>query len=583
MCCFDRSNEQPSRKETEVKAMEPLANNWGDRADEYDVVVIGSGYGGAITAARMAAANGPLKPSVCILERGREWIPGTFPDAAADALQHYLSPLNPLGLYEYRQNKDIDIIQGSGLGGTSLVNANVAIIPEDGIFARSPWPAAIRMEQLRPFYRRAADTLEIAEHPQGRDLPKVKALSKGIANDPQARFELLKLAVNFRPDFLDERGVERRKCIDCGDCVTGCNVRAKNTLYMNYLPLAKSLGASIFTQVKVRYVEAAPDGGYRIHFERYHPRHPLAERGILRARRAVVVAAGALGSTEILLRSREKGLALPDTVGTRFSGNGDFFGIAYNSREQTDVMGFGNHLDDPVRSQVKAGPTIVGAIRYKGGQDLSKQFTVEDLTVPRAAVEAARAALAFMPGVDFDLSDNLEQLQRVSRDARATLEGTVNPKGAMNHSLAYLVMGQDDSGGRMDLHQDRLRLDWTGAGDDPIFGRINAGLKEHAKALGARFIQNPVWDFLRLRQLVPGTSHLVTAHPLGGCPMGETHESGLVNDRGQVFKRGGGLLPGLYVADGSIVPTALNVNPFLTISALCERIAEHLVAELAAG
>ena len=120
----------------------PLASLWASRGAEYDVVIIGSGYGGAITAARIAAADIRPKPRICILERGMEWIPGDFPDEPFEALQHFVSPFSALGLYEFVRQKDISIVQGSGLGGTSLVNANVAIIPEDAVFNRDPWPEA---------------------------------------------------------------------------------------------------------------------------------------------------------------------------------------------------------------------------------------------------------------------------------------------------------------------------------------------------------------------------------------------------------------------------------------------------------
>jgi cholesterol oxidase len=552
---------------------EPLANPWASRAAEYDVVIVGSGYGGAITAARMAAADIQPKPRICILERGMEWIPGNFPDEPLDALPQFVSPFNPLGLYHFVQQKDISIVQGSGLGGTSLVNANVAIIPEESVFDREPWPQAIKMNVLRDYYQKASMTLEISEHPRGLNLLKVKALKKRADQNPDGEFELLKLAVNFTRDEIDENGVERHPCIDCGDCVTGCNVRAKNTLYMNYLPIAKNHGAEIFTQVRVGYIEAVPGAGYQIHYERHTPQNPFSEVGSLWARRIVVVSAGSLGSTEIMLRSGAHGLPLADSIGTRFSGNADFFGIAYNSDQQTDIMGFGNHLDDPVRSAVKAGPTIVGVIRYNRDKPLNQQMIFEDLSLPRASVEAVRRVLALLPGTDtdnrpiIDWFDNLEELRRVARDFQ------FDPQGALNHTMAYLVIAEDNAGGKMSLKDDRLHIDWRGAGDLPIFTQINQEVLEHAKALGAKFIGNPVWSFLQ-------SHHLITVHPLGGCPMGESAATGVVDDLGRVFDGKGGRNQGLYIADGSIIPTALGVNPFLTISALCERIAEHLVAEL---
>src|SRR5689334_1567933 len=101
-----------------------LATPWDKRKNAYDIVVIGSGYGGAISAARLATSNLNPKPSICILERGREWAPGSFPETAADVVRQTRSDLNPLGLYELLTHPDISVIKGSGLGGTSLINAN---------------------------------------------------------------------------------------------------------------------------------------------------------------------------------------------------------------------------------------------------------------------------------------------------------------------------------------------------------------------------------------------------------------------------------------------------------------------------
>jgi cholesterol oxidase len=148
-------------------------------------------------------------------------------------------------------------------------------------------------------------------------------------------------------------------------------------------------------------------------------------------------------------------------------------------------------------------------------------------------------------------------------------------KGALNHTLLYLVMGRDDAGGRIELDPltQEARVRWPQVGDQDVFKKENDLIFEHAKVLGSTFIENPLWGFTPFRTLV-------TAHPLGGCPMGEDHTTGLVNHQGKVFNDQGSVYDGLYIADGSIVPTAIGVNPFLTISALAERIADHLVVEL---
>src|SRR5215471_527248 len=224
-----------------------LSTAWNQRAPRYDFIIIGSGYGGAITAARLATANLNAKPTICILERGKEWKPGEFPENTVDVVSAVRSDTNPLGLYELLNHPDISIIKGSGLGGTSLINANVAIRPDREIFEQFHWPASITYDALAPFYDAAAKILAPAQHPHAAELGKVKALAVRAAQ-LGIPVEALHIAVNFSIDGPNAEGVVQKPCIDCGNCVTGCNVRAKNTVYMNYLPMAYNAGATILTQ-----------------------------------------------------------------------------------------------------------------------------------------------------------------------------------------------------------------------------------------------------------------------------------------------------------------------------------------------
>jgi cholesterol oxidase len=145
----------------------------------------------------------------------------------------------------------------------------------------------------------------------------------------------------------------------------------------------------------------------------------------------------------------------------------------------------------------------------------------------------------------------------------------------MNYTLVYLVNGHDDAGGRVELNAltDEVSIRWPGVGGQPVFQLENQILKAHGTKLGSTYVENALWGFTPFRTLV-------TAHPLGGCPMGENHQSGLVNHQGQVYDQQGNLHPGLYVSDAAVIPTSIGVNPFLTISAIAERRAEHLVQEL---
>ncbi|MBL8215435.1 MAG: GMC family oxidoreductase [Bryobacterales bacterium] len=548
-----------------------LSRPWATRAQHYNFVVVGSGYGGAITAARIATADVNPKPSVCILERGREWPVGTFPDTFDGLVRNQRNRANPLGLYEILNYRDISVIKGSGLGGTSLVNANVAILPEEDVFRLSGWPESLSLETLRPFYQDAIKVLAAKPHPRADQLAKVQRLD-ARAQQLGGRAVPLNIAVNFDINGKNVHGVEQQPCIDCGDCVTGCNVGAKNTLYMNYLPMAANAGAQIFTQTKVEWVEKVGTG-WRIHGRHYTS--ALASEAFTLTADNVILAAGSINSTEILMRSEMHGLSVSPRVGSNFSGNGDFFGLAYNGDSRAEVLGFGNQPNSPWRPHAP-GPTIVAGIRYNGHAGTPQRMYVEDLSFPKGYVDAARAAFALLRGEDTDVGDERAELQRLQRDI--ALGAPRSADGALNHTMFYLCMGFDDARGSMSFEapwfepDGRLSIRWADAGTQVVFTRINEELRRHARAQGAKFIQNPTWEMFNLR-------HLITAHPLGGCPVGEDYLHGAVDQYGRVFSGTGDIQNGLYVADGALIPSALGVNPFLTICALAERIAKSIVEQ----
>jgi len=536
----------------------------------YGVVVIGSGYGGAITAARLAAAG----HSVCLLERGKEWTPGQFPDDVTGVLGELRTDLNPLGLYDYQRGDDLDIFSGSGLGGTSLVNANVAIRPDADVFQQARWPKALQLAaergELGAYFDRVSEMLQVEQSDQA-DPAKVEGLRAGgtrAAARTGARHYKLHLAANL--SRLDGRanayGVSQTLCTLCGDCVTGCNIGAKNTLYMNYLPLARQRGAEIYVQVEVSHVARCPDGGWYVHAtQRQHGRddQPCAIHA-----GQVVIAAGVMGSAGILLRSRDRGLALSRRLGHYFSSNADLLGVGYNNDQPTDVMGFGNHP-----SELRVGPTIMSVVDHRDpGRPLAERYIIEEGAFPRALIDALRRVtpvVSFQQGQDTDagLRDWAREVGRIMRD----LAGR-DAKGALNSSMLYLGIGHDTADGHIILDPaGRPKIVWGAVPDLPIFETISQQMYDITAALGGTYIRNPRWS--------KWFGHnAVTVHPLGGVPMGDDADRGVVDDLGRVHDPEGGLHDGLHVVDGSIVPTSLGVNPFLTISALAERIADRMVA-----
>jgi cholesterol oxidase len=549
-----------------------LSIPWDQRKASYEFVVIGSGYGGAIAAARIAAAaGGPHQ--LCILERGSEWQPGAFPDGVAGVLQNTRGDTNPLGLYEFLNYKDISVIKGSGLGGTSLINANVAIVPDEEVFGLAGWPRTLHYQELLPYYERARQVFAAEPVPDAASLRKVQALGKRAA-ELGTTAKPLDLAVNFRYDGPNAHGVVQRPCVKCGDCVTGCNFSAKNTLYMNYLPLAVRAGADVFTQTKVEWLEKLAQGGWRIHGK--YVASAIGSSGFTLDARNVILAAGSINSTEILLRSEAHGLAVSPALGTGFSGNGDFFGLAFNGAGETDVLGYGQRT--PAAADAAApGPSIVAAIRYNGSSPIERRIAVEDFSFPSAYIAAAKLAFSAIGGDATRVGDEDERRRRLLADL--DLPQLYARDGALNHSMLYLVMGIDNARGTMNFDapwfepDGRMTIEWDAAGQQIVFTRMNEELRRHARALGANFISNPTWSVFK-------TGHLITAHPLGGCPMGEDYLHGAVDEFGRVFSGDGNIHDGLLVADGSLIPSALGVNPFLTISAVAERIAERKIRDM---
>ena len=546
-----------------------LSTPWAQRKNKYDFVIIGSGYGGAIAAARLAAANLNPKPSVCILERGKERQPGEFPETLAGVIGEARGPDNPLGLFELLTHPDISVIKGSGLGGTSLINANVAIEPDQEVFEQFHWPAAITLAELKPYYQRARDVLAPSPHPRAMQLAKVQALNRR-AQEMGTTVEALPIAVNFTIDGNNPHGVEQRPCNDCGNCVCGCNVKAKNTLYMNYLPMARHAGATILTQTKVEWLQKLPGGGWRIHGQ--YVKGPHASEAFSLDAGEVVLSAGSLNSTEILLRSEMHGLSVSPALGTGFNGNGDFFGLAYNGDYETDVLGY-LHTQAPAAGDSPApGPNIVGLVRYTQGLPEEQRIAIEDFSFPNAYIDGAKAAFGLIRGQATVTGNEDAQRDRLARDFDPTALAHARD-GAMNHSMLYLVMGHDNARGSILFEapwtepDGRIRISWDQAGQQQIFTRMNQEIRRHAHALRGNFISNPTWSMFNLR-------HLITAHPLGGCPMGDDYLEGAVDPNGRVFAGDGSLHKGLSVTDGSVIPSALGVNPFLTISALTERFAE---------
>lgn len=534
--------------------------------DRYDVVVVGSGYGASIAASRLARAG----RTVCVLERGKEFRPGEYPDTGPEAAAEtqldlpgqHVGPAT--GLLDFHVNPDLNVLVGCGLGGTSLINANVSLRAEPRVFEDSRWPQALRddlADGIELGYAQAEDMLRPTPYPE--DFPVLAKLEAQRVSAEQMGQTFYRPPINVTfEDGVNHVGVEQQACKLCGDCVSGCNYSAKNTLIMNYLPDAVNHGAQIFTKTQVSRVEPA-DGEWLVHFDLHDTgrEHFKAPTMFVRAG-IVVLGAGALGSTEILLRSSQAGLATSDQLGSSFSGNGDVLGFGYNCDVEINGIGLGTI---PPESADPVGPCITGIIDVRQQPELEEGFVIEEGSIPGALrffLPAAFATFSRLVGEDSDEGDWWKERRR---EAASLLVGS--SKGALDNTQTYLVMAHDGSAGKLVLDEKgKVRVAWPGIGAQPVFKRVNEALAQATAALGGTYIKNPTW--------VPMLGQdLVTVHPLGGCPMAEDAEHGATNHKGQVFsgKQGDGVYPGLYVMDGSVLPRSVGVNPLLTISAIAER------------
>lgn len=535
--------------------------------NHYTAVVIGSGYGGSIAASRLARAG----QSVCLLERGREFQPGEYPNTPAEVLaqaqidtpQAFLG--SRTGLYDLRVNDDINVFLGCGLGGTSLVNANVALPPEPRVFQDVRWPAEFRNDvatRLQAGYTQAQDMLKPTPYPDNfPTLPKLEALEKS-AGFLKQKFYRPPINVTFQ-DGVNHVGVQQQACVLCGDCVTGCNFAAKNTVLMNYLPDARNHGAEIYTEIAVRHLEEKGDT-WVIHYQVLDSgREQFDAPTLFLTADIVVLAGGTLGSPEILLRSKSKGLPLSDQVGQHFTGNGDVLAFGYDTDTEIDGIGFGTL---PPKGRQPVGPCITGIIDERLQPEVDQGMVIEEGSIPGALggfVPGGLAAVAPWAGKQLAANPTQFEAER-ERELDSLFRGPY--EGADRNTQTYLVMTHDNGNGKMALENDRLRLQWPGVGTEPIFTRVNNELDQATKPLGGVFLKNPLWSKLT-------NNSLITVHPLGGCVMGEDAAHGAVNHKGQVFssKTGTAVYKNLYVSDGSVIPLSLGVNPLLTISAVTER------------
>jgi cholesterol oxidase len=524
-------------------------------------------------------------------------------------------------MYQFDVFGPVTVAHGCGLGGTSLVNAGVTVRPDPRMLTDSKaWPPSFleRRDELERGFARAEKVLGAAPYPSGKsgypELPKHEALRRCTAG-VGGKFVVPPVLVSFA-DTRNAQGVDLAACSNCGDCCSGCNVGAKRTLDTSYLADAVNHGAEIHTECSVLHVrgsggDAAVRGRWAVDYEVLNSGFAVFgdEVGYQTVRADhVVIAAGAPGSTAIMLRTEAGGLALSPRLGESFSGNGDALGIAFNCDDTVRSLGLGGGVESGADTQ-GPGPCITAIADLRHADlPLEDGIVIEDGTPPGPFVgffTAAMLALSPIRGVDTD-SGFSDKASEVAAYMRSMLHGPYAPEGAMMRTQSHLVMSHDSAMGKIvptwgsnssaaggggrggdgsptGLGSD-VGVKWPGAAEQAVYTRVSETLQRFATTLGGTHIEVP--NVLP----PPVRASTLSVHPLGGCPMGRDSETGVVDHYGRVFRGTGSSTgksngdtsafhDGLHVIDASIIPRSVGINPLLTISAIAEMAVAGVLAE----
>jgi len=514
---------------------------------EYDFVVIGSGFGGSVSALRLSEKGW----RVAVLEMGKRWRPEDFAESNWNLRKYLWMPrLGLHGIQQITMLPHVVVLHGAGVGGGSLVYANTLVTPPEPVLRDRRWPEGTDWAAaLAPHYATARRMLGATPAPEV--FPADELLRQVVEEETGrgATFRRHEVGIFFGeagktvPDpYFGGAGPARTGCTLCGGCMTGCRPGAKNTLDRNYLHLAEGLGCEIHPETRVTDVRPAPGGGWEVEAERSTSLVPR-DRRVYRAR-GVVFAAGALGTVRLLLACRERG-SLP-----RLS----------------------SQLGNFVRTNSEA---LVGALAPDDRVDFSR-------------------GIAITSGIDADEHTHVE-IVRYGRgqDAMGALVTHLTPDrppwprwlrwlgGLVRHPLRYLRVHRLRSWAArtaivlvMQPLESYLRLRLgRRLGRKVLTSHVEAGPRPPTSIPSADRIAE------RLAEKIgglPGGNVLEvfgnrssTAHILGGAVIASDPARGVCDPQGRVFGH-----EGLWVADGAAVPVNLGVNPSLTITAL----AEHVMA-----
>lgn len=579
-------------------------------SDASEVVVIGSGFGGSVATLRFAEAG----HRVVVLERGDH--------VSRDKFQVDLDFLwkpewNAYGFHDIRRlGSHLIPWTGAAVGGGSHVYAGTLKRRE----SFDDFPEPIRSTDMTPYYERAERMLGAAPYPDWKPYSDVRATKLMYRVGKRLKdthpklvedFGPVNLGISFAPEdkepgaaFENEHGCMQRYHDPDEQAILGGDIDAKNTLDRNYLFVATraEVKAEIRPLCEADRIEVLPDGKYRVHYVTHQPLRGWAgfrrrwlfgpaKPPIARSIDAkhVVIAAGALGSTQLLLRNRElhKTLAIGNALGTKYTTNGDYLTLIVPFRGLfLSWLGFaaaivclflgqwyglaaalaayyGGLAISQAPSRVDAGTTNSDNIRFKNHRGESQGAYVESGRYPTpgrllAAVVMSSIGGRFRP-----------RAYRVLRVASRVIAWIVPPFGALarTYPIPLLMMGKDDAFGTFRLDaRGRAQVDFDVDANKQFYAHLEQLGRKVAHAADAYFVPDVLHKVL---------GRLEIPHNQGGVPIGESPADGVVDHAGRVFG-----MPNLMVLDGAIIPQSVGPNPALTIAAVAERAMEIAIAQL---
>ncbi len=524
----------------------------------YDYVIIGSGFGGSLSAMRLTEKG----YSVLVLEKGKRFRDQDFAKTNWQYWKYlWLPALRAHGILQISILKGVMVLHGAGVGGGSLGYANVLEVPTDETFATPAWNAPLPWGQLlKPHYESAKRMLGVARNPKlwtADRLLQTFAEERGMshtfrATDVGAYFG--EAGVSVPDPFFDGEGPERAGCRHCGGCMVGCRYNAKNTLPKNYLYFAEKQGAKVVSEAEVIDIRPwtmdggqstvnGPRSGYEVTYQsstRFFKETPQR----VQARR-VILSAGVMGTMKLLLNLRDEKKSLPK---------------------------LSPRLGDMVRTNSEA---LLGSvarksdINYSEGVSISSIYNHDEITrVEPVRYPDGSSLMRFLaaPLIDTDVSVPVRILKFLGWALTHPLDflkALVLPGWAHNVTI-LLVMQHADNRMRFRMGRSPFTLFRRG-----MVAEEEPGYVIHAQVKGSHELTREFarrTDGVALGSIGENLLGLpTTAHILGGAPIGRDANEGVVDENFEVHN-----YPGLYIIDGSIMPANPGVNPSLTITALAE-------------